>query len=139
MLTKASLTAPPSTTSPAYVTELTVAVVVDVPPVIVSVEAVKSVETYLNVSVLVPAVHVTTSAVGVVEELPEIVSPTVKSPDAPDTTIVAVALDETIRLVITPPVLLPADHVPEISLIVNNTPVLLVATPTIVPSARVVF
>ena len=106
---------------------------------IVSVEAVKSVETYLNVSVLVPAVHVTTSAVGDVEELPVIVSPTVKSPEAPDTTIVAVALDDTIRLVITPPVLLPADHVPEISLIVNNTPVLLVATPTIVPSARVVF
>ena len=118
---------------------LTVAVTDDPPPVIVSVDAVKSVETYLRVSWFVPAFQVTTSAVGVVEELPVIVSPTVKSPDAPVTVIVASVLDETNLLEITPPVLDPEDHDPEISLIVKSTPPALEATVLIVPSANVVF
>ena len=89
---------------------------------IVSLEGVNSVETYLNVNVFVPAVHVTTSAVGVVAELPVIVSPTVKSPDAPLTTIVAVVLDDTILYEITPPVFEPAWNAPVISFIVNKLP-----------------
>ena len=71
--------------------------------------------------------------------LPVIVSPTVKSPEAPDTTIVARVLDDTTLLVIVPPVDEPACQVPEISFIVKITPATLFSTLTIVPSAKVVF
>ena len=98
---------------------LTVAVFVDSEPVIVSDDGVNAEDTYLSVNVFVPVVQVTTSAVGAVEELPVIVSPTVKSPEAPVTTIVANVLEETTRLAITPPVLDPAAQLPLISLIVN--------------------
>ena len=91
----------------------------EVPPVTVSEEGVNSVETYLSVSVFVPDTHVTTSAVGDVAELPVIVSPTVKAPDAPLTTIVAVVLDETILPTTLLPETDPPWKTPVISLTVN--------------------
>ena len=138
--TNALLIAPVSTASPVGVNvDPTVAVVPESPPVICSEVVAKSSDTNFNVSVFVPAFHVTTSAVGAPDELPVIVSPTVKSPLALVTFIVARVLDETTLLVITPPVLEPAAQLPEISLIVNILPPAFGVTAVIVPCARVVF